>query len=1137
MEKNYNTAGPKPCQNKVPPPVPKKKHKGTTGAAPISSEEVDDTKSPNNALQVSIEELIFCEDLTRLPLLYDHTVLQCILKRYLNSLFYTWAGPTLVACNPCRPVGYLYSFDQIKHHYDQIQSGTDRRDAHVYNVAGLAHHRLIHHLGSVNQAVLVSGESGAGKTESARYMLGYLTHIEVSYSSVPRSPLKGVWKDKEPQDIQERILASNPILEAFGNAATMRNHNSSRFGKLIRLQYGGRQLRGAEIDTYLLEKTRITCQPDKERNFHIFYQLLAVMKTKKVEGLLINERDTFVIAPGDVTQNDLNNFENTLLAFQHLKFSIDHQMQIFKIIAALLHLGNITFAEDDATHSVWTVNTKSKECDRSLEAACELLGLEREDLISTLTIHTISVGTARKVSVFHKPCEREAQCTERRDALMQLIYYSLFLHIVSYINKQISAERNLWSNFLGILDVYGFETFEQNSLEQLCINYTNERLQQEFIRRYLATEHQVLKEEGFLGVDIKYTDNSRCVLALDSPVSVFAILNEECQLKRAVKEDEACDRVCKALQNSGIVSPPVSPRHTPGFVIRHYAGPVKYDADGLLHKNKDEVPLEVTGLLAASNEDFVGNLITYTTDMNLDTASGRRTTRKITTLSKFKASLDNLMKTLSACDLHYVRCIKPNPYSLTGEPNDQYLMEQLKACGVIETVSISQAGYPARISYEEFVVRYGEHTEDFVTAAQEIAKEVLATPDGNIDLAKCRLGRSRIFLSESALHTLELVREAKRNNAATCLQKYWRMHCCVQRYKTVRSAILVLQNQGKAWLARQKFIRWRNSCVVIQKNTRKIIAAKRYKSIYHAVVIVQKYCRGWIARKKYRALLQQNTSRPYSRQSVVSMNSLGYFSLTTSNSIHSLNPSLHDVSPMGASFCDFGSIGYNEALRGYISPEHQQRLLETEESGIETDTESINGDDDKTEKRKSSKSRRKAKLRRLLEAKGNSSFVQTASEESPDDSIGNHVSQSSGVESSGCQPDSLSRMKYGGKNNVGNLSRASYTSNVLCGNPDPDEKVKTAADPIDKSFAPKVRVATMHNLRDLSTLLKDYSPNENLQMVLPKQNLSLFFKDGVLSYRRMPVVGIKFHTRPTCLPFSHNLPYHERPHGLLDILH
>ncbi|XP_064110470.1 unconventional myosin-XIX-like [Macrobrachium nipponense] len=965
-------------------------------------------------------------------------------------------------------------------------------------------------------------------------MLGYLTHIEVNYQSLPRSPLKGVWKDKEPQDIQERILASNPILEAFGNAATLRNHNSSRFGKLIRLQYGGRQLRGAEIDTYLLEKTRVTCQPDKERNFHIFYQLLAVMKTKKVEGLLIREGDTFVIAPGDITKNDLSNFENTLLAFQHLKFSIDHQMQIFKVVAALLHLGNITFVEDEATHSVWTVNTKSEDCTRSLEAACELLGLERENLINTLTIHTISVGTARKVSVFHKPCEREAQCTERRDALMQLIYYSLFLHIVSYINKQISAERNLWSNFLGILDVYGFETFEQNSLEQLCINYTNERLQQEFIRRYLATEHQVLKEEGFLGVDINYTDNSRCVLALDSPISVFAILNEECQLKRAVKEDEACDRVCKALEDTGIVSPPVSPRHTPGFVIRHYAGPVKYDADGLLHKNKDEVPLEVTGLLAASTEDFVGNLITYTTDMNFDTASGRRTTRKITTLSKFKASLDNLMKTLSACDLHYVRCIKPNPYSLTGEPDGQYLLEQLKACGVIETVSISQAGYPARVSYEEFVMRYGKATEDLVTSAKEVATEVLGTPDGIIDVEKCRFGRTRVFLSESALHTLEHVREAKRNSAATCLQKNWRTHCCVKKYNTILSAIVVLQNQGKAWLARQRFVKLKSSCVVIQKNTRKMIAAKRYKRICCAAIIIQKYFRGWKARKRYRMLVQQNTVRPYSRQSVVSMNSLGYFSLTASNSVYSLNPSLHDVSPMGASFCDLGPVGYNEALRGYLSPEHQQRLLETEESGIETDTESINGDDNKTVKRKSNKLRRKAKLRRLLEAKGNSSFAQTASDDSLDDSVGNHISQSSGVESSGCQPDSLSRVKHGGIERLDILSRASNATNVPFSNRDPDDRVGSA---VDNGLVPKVRVATMHNVHDVSTLLKDYTPNENLHMVLPKQNLSLFFKDGVLSYRRMPVVGIKFHTRPTCLPFSYNLPYHERPHGLLDILH
>ncbi|CAL4163575.1 unnamed protein product, partial [Meganyctiphanes norvegica] len=336
-------------------------------------------------------------------------------------------------------------------------------------------------------------------------------------------------------------------------------------------------------------------------------------------------------------------------------------------------------------------------CEKSLKQACELLGLEGDKLIQSLTIRTISLSTQRRVSVFHKPCERASQCEERRDALMQLIYAKLFDHIVSFINLQVSADKKLWSTFIGILDVYGFETFENNSLEQLCINYVNERLQQEFIKRYLSTEHRILREEGFIDLDIPYTDNTKCLSALDSHVSVFAILNEECQLKREVRESEACMRVCNALNDTGVVFPPASPRHKPGFVVKHYAGHVKYDSKGLLHKNKDEVPHEVESLLGGSSCDFVANMVVGIS-AEIEGDFGIKKTRKVTTLTKFKASLDTLLKTLTKCDLHYVRCIKPNAQGLPGLPVVEYVMHQLQSCGIIETIRISQAGYPVRLS-------------------------------------------------------------------------------------------------------------------------------------------------------------------------------------------------------------------------------------------------------------------------------------------------------------------------------------------------------------------------------------------------------------------------------------------------------
>lgn len=1136
MEQNEGShLTPQKRPKKIPPPVPKKRPKSApTVGIGNGTVQVDE---PNPILSVPKEVLVSCDDLTRLPVLYDDVVLGCIASRYQQNLFYTWAGPTLVATNPCRPVPHLYTPKEIHHHHNQVKSGIDRRDAHIFSVAGLAHHRLTHDLGFINQAILVSGESGAGKTESARYMLEYLSNIETNFPLVPRSPLKGVWEDKQPQDIQERILASNPILEAFGNAATLRNHNSSRFGKLIRLQYGGRQLRGAEIDTYLLEKTRVTHQTENERNFHIFYQVLAGIKSGDIEGLKAENDNQFVIAPKGNLDSDLASLRETLHAFKQLDFSMSHQKQIFQLVMALLHLGNVNFSQDKENHNSWTVDRHNAECLKSLESACELLGLEEDKLVDALTIRTISVGTARRVSVFHKPCETEAQCVERRDALMQLIYASLFSHIVTYINTQVSAHRNLWSHFLGVLDVYGFETFDQNSLEQLCINYANERLQQEFMYRYLAAEHQVLKEEGFLDVDVPYTDNTDCVVALDSNISVFAILNEECQLKRALKEDEACDRVCKALEDTGVVHAPSSPKRKAGFVVRHYAGPVKYDAKGLLHKNKDEVPLEVRGLLASSSQDFVGGLVSDTSDV--DPESGRRTTRKVTTLAKFKASLDTLMRTLARCDLHYVRCLKPNAGSLPGQPDMGYILHQLRACGVIETVRISQAGYPVRISYEDFISRYGWlKEEDAVDVSKEIAKSMLGTTqEGHIDSVKCRFGRTRIFLSESALHTLEAVRELKRREAATCLQKFWRRYRCARRYKLVKVATLVIQKNAKSLIAKKKYQKQKKSCIVIQKHVRGFLTLRKYLQKVKAAITFQKYCRGWIARRRYETLVQQNLTRPFSRQSMVSMNSLGYYSLTTSVSGYSINPSLHDVSPCDAAYGE-GAVGLGgDALRAYLSPEHRKRLLETEESGIETDTESINGDVTNAETKRPRKLRRRAQLQQLLGERRKSKIPRAASDESLDDISGSHVSPSSGVECSGSHPDGIgdgaNRLKSPEKDDLSTQTPSSPLANNI---KNFEEDIVAAKEPPSQESTQRLRVATMRNFEDVNGLLKDYSPTENLQMVLPKQNLSLFFKDGVLSYRRMPMVKIKFHTRQTCLPFSHHLPHHERPQGFWDAI-
>ncbi|MPC28500.1 Unconventional myosin-XIX [Portunus trituberculatus] len=298
-------------RGKVPPPVPRKKPK--LEGVDSKSKEHNDSAS-NSVYHVPEEQLLACEDLLRLPILYDDIVLQCVHTRFEKGLFYTWAGPTLVAVNPCHHVDLLYTPHQIKHHHQQVESGVEGRSPHVYSVAGVAHHCLQHDIGLLNQAILV--------------------------------------------------------------------------------------------------------------------------------------------------------------------------------ILALLYLGNIKFQPKEGGNTSWMINKDDKDSAEGLTIACQLLGLDEDHVTGTLTVHTINVISGGKVNVFHKPLERESQCAERRDALMQLLYQTLFLHIVNFINSKISVHRSMWSHFMGILDIYGFESFENNSLEQLCINYANERLQQAFILRYLATEHE-----------------------------------------------------------------------------------------------------------------------------------------------------------------------------------------------------------------------------------------------------------------------------------------------------------------------------------------------------------------------------------------------------------------------------------------------------------------------------------------------------------------------------------------------------------------------------------------------------------------------------------------------------------------------
>ncbi|KAB7494072.1 Unconventional myosin-XIX [Armadillidium nasatum] len=1021
---------------------------------------------PTSLYFVPEENLIACDDLTALPYLYDETVLECITARYFTNTIYTWAGPILVAVNPFKSINGLYSDQKISKVFTLLKEGHDHQDPHVFTVAGLAHKRLTSEIGLVNQAILVSGESGAGKTESARFLLTYLTQVEDDSSCITDTSVL-----HRPEDIKNKILASNPILEAFGNAATLRNHNSSRFGKLIRLQYSQNVLKGASLDTYLLEKTRVTSQPSQERNFHIFYQLLSGIINGYVEGIEVDEEISFNIMPGldnrDFKQ-DLLYFKETQKAFRKIGIPNNIEKDIYRVVAAIMFLGNISFQPSSDSES-WTFST-NEVSQKSLARACHLLRVTKETLQNTFTKKKISVSLGKETSVIYKYFEREDQCEERRDALMQFLYISLFNYLVDAINSKICDNSSSHYSYLGILDIYGFEAFDENSLEQLCINYTNERLHHEFTRRYIASEHKVLIEEGFMDIPFVYVDNTICIKALDSPISVFSILNEECQLKRVLNEDDACLRVCNALQNTGVVTPAVSRRNS-GFLIKHYAGNVSYNSSGLLHKNKDDLPLDVISVLTESSCEFISSFSTRSRkeEIERNENQGRKSVRKITTLSKFKSSLDSLINILGYCDLHYVRCLKPNSRNTAGNPDKSFLLEQLKSNGILETVKISQAGYPVRMLYMDFVKRYSfQRKQDF--NEKEITYVILAElygvdENGHPPEQKCRFGKTRIFLSESCLHQLEEHRSYQRNIAATCIQKNIRMYLRRKWYKNVRDSVMVLQSAFRFWLTRQRFLKIRSSTVCIQKNVRTYLMRKKYQKILLSVL--------------HTLQNKRKIDESFCPGSRISLASSCYGSLYPT-SITDFSASEAEI----ALYEDGQPIGRN--------------VLETEESGIETDTESLSGQ----WHRSGRTSRHKTKIIR----KGRKEFHDV-----PDFSVEQSLR----------------------KRNSPKYSH-SFNLKILC----PQFQEKFLSHSQIRLNIPQFGHDSLNipfSLDKVKVMLKDFSLYKEFEIPI-SSNDTLFYRDGIISYRHLRRAKIKFHIKSTCLPYSTSIPYYDKPQGVFDIL-
>ncbi|XP_070204320.1 unconventional myosin-XIX-like isoform X2 [Littorina saxatilis] len=806
-------------------------------------------------------------NLTHITPVHEASVLSCLHKRFAQGRYYTNAGSTVVAVNPFTDVSHLYSREQIHAYHSRQQD----LPPHIYPVAEAAYTSLVRELGKVNQSIIISGESGAGKTVSAKHLLRYLTVV-----SNPAAEPRVDSSDHRGVKIEQRILDSNPILEAFGNAATPRNNNSSRFGKFIELQFlRSGHIQGGSIETYLLEKTRVMHQGQGENNFHVFYQMTGLKDCSEeeefpdwVKGIQAEVSDvSFTCVPHNQDCSANGDITETLDAMIDIGLSQDMQEQVFQVLMAVLHLGNLRFVQvnDDSSDL-----EASFMCERALERSCQLLGIEPSCLKHTLLHRSLQAGTRNRQSVFVKPIGIQ-EARSRRDCLAMLLYSRLFEWLVGFINMQIKADS--FDNTIGLLDIYGFEAFATNSLEQLCINYANERLQQYYVAQFLENLQKEYTEECLQWVPVACMDNRPCVNILDGRASIFSLLNEEVYLNRKSDAEALKDRLLQLCGHSHNALRPVrrSAVTQPSFVVQHYAGEVQYCVEGLITKNKDDIPSDLVSLLTASDNGFVNQL--FASYAEPESPAGRK---KKTVLTKFKSSLDELLSSMGESDIHYIRCLKPNNTSTSGLFQPGYVLQQLKACGAIETVNICRRGYPARMPYSEFQQRYnvllrlrsagtgchgdglgqdeGEQKENICDPldlllrqqlefpaspkrtptprkrlrrrtgltqhdhARKVCRTILQAMTPHLDLQH-QFGCTKLFLTEHQLELLECARLQALTHNAVVLQSAWRGLCCRKWYKQVKAVGMI----SHAWLTfktRQQYLCLKQAAVVLQRGVR-----------------------------------------------------------------------------------------------------------------------------------------------------------------------------------------------------------------------------------------------------------------------------------------------------------------------------
>uniref|UniRef100_A0A4W4GYQ1 Myosin-9 n=1 Tax=Electrophorus electricus TaxID=8005 RepID=A0A4W4GYQ1_ELEEL len=745
------------------------------------------------------------EDMAELTCLNEASVLHNLKDRYYSGLIYTYSGLFCVVINPYKHLP-IYSEEIV-----EMYKGKKRHEMppHIYAITDTAYRSMMQD--REDQSILCTGESGAGKTENTKKVIQYLAHVASSSKT-----------KRDPGELERQLLQANPILEAFGNAKTVKNDNSSRFGKFIRINFDvSGYIVGANIETYLLEKSRAIRQAKEERAFHVFYYLLSGAGDTLRSELCLEDFSKYrFLSNGKVTipgQQDRDIYGETMDAFRIMSIPDDEQTGMLKVVSAVLQLGNMSFKKERNSDQA------SMPDDTAAQKVSHLLGMNVTDFTRAILSPRIKVG---------RDCVQKAQTQEQAEfaveALAKATYERLFRWLVTRINKALDRTKRQGASFIGILDIAGFEIFELNSFEQLCINYTNEKLQQLFNHTMFILEQEEYQREGIEWSFIDFgLDLQPCIDLIEKPAAppgILALLDEECWFPKAT-DKSFVEKVVQEQGNHPKFQKAKKLKDDSDFSIIHYAGKVDYKADEWLMKNMDPLNDNVTNLLNQSSDKFVSELwkdvdrivgLDKVAGM-ADTAHGAFKTRKgmfRTVGQLYKEQLSNLMTTLRNTNPNFVRCIIPNHEKKAGKLEPHLVLDQLRCNGVLEGIRICRQGFPNRIVFQEFRQRYELLTPNAIPKGFMDGKQacVLMIKALELDSNLYRIGQSKVFFRAGVLAHLEEERDIKITDVILKFQAWCRGYVARRAFAKRQqqlTAMKVIQRNCAAYLKLRNWQWWR----------------------------------------------------------------------------------------------------------------------------------------------------------------------------------------------------------------------------------------------------------------------------------------------------------------------------------------